>query len=92
MTTAQFLVRFPEFANQADTSRVDAALAEAALSVSSSVFGALYDAAHGHLTAHLLQSSAMGENARLQWDSQESIHMRNYRRVQRQCVIGVGVS
>lgn len=92
MTRAQFLIRFPEFGEQADYALVDAALAEAALSVSPSVFGALYDAAHGHYAAHLMTSSATGENARLQWDTQESIHYRNFLKVRRQVVVGLGVS
>lgn len=92
MTTAQFLLRYPEFGGQETTDRVDAALADAALSVSPSVFGALYDVAHGHYAAHLMTSGAAGQDARVQWDTQESIHWRNFLKVRRQVVIGLGVS
>lgn len=92
MTREQFLIRHPEFDGQADYSKVDAALADAALQISAAVFGAQYDVAHGHLAAHILTSSPTGESARLQWDTQESIHYRNYLKVRRQCVVGLGVS
>lgn len=90
MTREQFLVRYREF--ETNVTQVDAALADAALQISAAVFGDKYDVAHGYLAAHILTSSATGENARLQWDTQESIHYRNFLKVRRQVVIGLGVS
>ena len=64
MTLAQFRVRYPDFRSAPD-GLVQATLDEAALEVDATVFGALWSAAHGAMTAHVLALSPFGKNARL---------------------------
>lgn len=71
MTVAQFLVRFPEFdvpGEPVPEPLIEAKLAEAALLVSSAVFGDRYQDALGYQTAHLLSQSPFGQQARLDSD------------------------
>lgn len=66
MTLTEFRTRYPEFVN-ADDFLVSAALADAALQVSSDVWGTLTDYATGLLCAHQLSISPFGRGvARLE--------------------------
>lgn len=58
LSTSEFLLRFPEFGEQS-LSVVEAALAAAAASVPSAVWGARQSTAIGHLAAHLLATRTM---------------------------------
>lgn len=59
-----FVAAFPEFAD-ADTAVIDAALAEAAISIDTTVWGKFENSGHGRLTAHLLTYSVLGNAAKL---------------------------
>jgi hypothetical protein len=58
LSTSEFLLRFPEFGEQS-LSVVEATLADAALSVPSSVWGPRQSTATGYLAAHLLATRTM---------------------------------
>ena len=64
MLLTDFRVRFPEF-GQVDDSLVEAALDEAELELSTTIFRTQFDAAHGALTAHKLALSPYGQAARM---------------------------
>jgi hypothetical protein len=80
MTLAEFRVRFPEFSKASDA-LVNAVLAEAALQVDDEIFNDQYDAAHGHLAAHLLCLSPYGQAARLAEPGKPTTYQVHYERL-----------
>jgi len=62
LSLASFRTRFGEFSSVSDA-LVTARLAEAEVDLDTETFGALFDEAHGFLTAHLLTLSGYGSNA-----------------------------
>jgi hypothetical protein len=62
-TRATFLEAFPIF-TEVDEATLDAALAEAELSIDVTVWGKWENAGHGQLTAHLLTNSPTGQAAK----------------------------
>jgi hypothetical protein len=64
MNYAQFLARYPEFTTT-DSPLLVSTLAEAALSIDVTIYGAKADAAQGLLCAHLLWSGVAGNSLRL---------------------------
>jgi hypothetical protein len=64
LSSAEFLLRFPEFGEQS-LSVVEAALLDAATLIPSSVWGNRQVAAIGYMTAHLLATRTMQIGAQL---------------------------
>lgn len=86
MDSAAFLVRYPEFENSADE-LIEAALAEALLSLNECVYGSKRDAAQGALAAHLLWTGPTGVTLRLDGDkpsNEKSRYWQEYVRLRRE--------
>lgn len=88
LTYEQFRDRFPEF-DSAPRTFVEAKLAEAALQIDFTTWGARGDLGHGYLAAHLLSIAPTGQHARLQprtakITQQDALttYEREYRRLQ----------
>lgn len=88
MDLAAFRLAFPEFENATDA-LIEGKLAEAAISVSSEVYGEQYDTAHGYLTAHLLSASPRGRAlARLENDKEATTYLRAFEAIRLQVAGG----
>lgn len=88
MDLSGFRAGFPEFLNVSDE-LVQAKLNLAAESVSSDVWGSLYDEGHGYLAAHLLASSPMGQDSRLSADKESTTYFADFRRVLKSATVGI---
>lgn len=77
MTINQFRARHPEFKFIGDE-MLQAYLDEAALEISSEVFGTVYDAAHRCLTAHKLAMTPMGRTAKLSTDDGNTVYKAHF--------------
>lgn len=91
MDNATFLIRYPEFTT-VDSGLLTAALAEAALSIDVTVYGAKSDVAQGALCAHLLWTGAAGNSLRLTGDAQPktqavSLYWKQYARLRREVTV-----
>lgn len=81
MDLATFRLEFTEFRTIPDD-QIQRALDRAEEAVDPVTFGDSYDLAHGNRAAHLLASSPMGQNARLQSDKAETTYGRAFREIQ----------
>jgi hypothetical protein len=87
VTRQIFLDRFPEFSKAPDT-LIDASLADAALMVDRTYFGAKADLAVTYWAAHLIAINPLGEMARLDKKNKDTIYSTMYDQVKRS--IGAG--
>jgi hypothetical protein len=79
VTSLDFLARYPEFAEgQHSAALVASCLAEAATQVSASAWGDLYERGVGLLAAHLLSTSPLARQARLQSQEASSTYWAQY--------------
>lgn len=82
VSSAQFLVEFPEFAavnaQSGGTALIEAKLAHAAHHVSASLWGARYDYGVYLYAAHLLSMGPMGQSARLNKFSRDTTYSVMY--------------
>lgn len=84
MDQATFFARYPEFVAKgfgSNAALVSAILAEAAVQLSAPVWGPLYDAGHGLLTAHLLAISPFGQQARMAAKDGVTTYWRRYQQL-----------
>lgn len=81
MTPTDFLDRFPEFRGAGDLIAVT--IEEAAGRIDQAVFGSQYEAAVGHLTAHLLACSPYGRSSRLVDKDGASSYFREFEKIRR---------
>lgn len=81
MTAAEFLAIYQEF-RSVGTEQLEATLAQAALSIDASIFGAKADAAIGTLTGHLLWLSPYGASLRTTTEAPiESPYLKEFKRL-----------
>lgn len=84
LSRAAFLVRFPEFGDDAaPEDLIDARLADAAARTPASVWGELQAEGHGYLTAHLIATSPWGQQARMSSDAGDSTYGIERRRLEK---------
>lgn len=87
VTTASFLVRFPEFA-AVDPAVIARVLADSASEVNDAVFGTLTDKAIELRAAHALAISPYGQNARLEGDTTNTTYGAEFERLARSLASG----
>jgi Protein of unknown function (DUF4054) len=90
-----FFARYPEFVARgfgSNAALVGAVLAEAAVQLSRPVWGPLYDAGHGLLTAHLLAISPFGQQARMAAKDGVTTYWRRYQQLVEMVACGGAVA
>ena len=91
VTLETFAARFPEF-DAAPTNMIEACIAEAAVQIDSTVYGAKYDAAVMNLAAHLIATNPLGEMARLQAKDGTTTYLKHYQNLKRMVASGFRVA
>ncbi len=88
MNLETFVNRYPEF-DRASSDLVQATLTETAARLSTEVFGARWDEAHGALTAHTLWASPFGVALRLDGDTPdgESKYWKHFEKVRKEVTV-----
>ena len=89
VTVQRFLKEYPEF-KSTDYQLIEQRLNHAALRVNSGTFGDLEEEGVMLMTAHLLSISPSGEKSRLVKESQQTMYLREYRRLAREVTFGLG--
>ena len=78
---ATFRARFPEFSKTTDA-QVSAALDQSQATTDAVVFGALTDAAHGYMAAHLLCAWPGGKDTRIKGEAFVTTYLAERQRLE----------
>lgn len=94
MTNAEFRIAYPNFAKTVSVpdAVLDPALADAARMTDAATWGALYDKAHGLLTAHILSMGPSGREARFKAIDSRTVYLVERERLEVLVAAGWGVT
>lgn len=93
LTLQEFLILHPEFCRNSDRDHVEATLSVARVRVAGE-WGDMRNIAHGYITAHMLATSPMGQQARLdpKKDPLKTTYRANFEELKRETFMGFSVT